>query len=95
MVAGGGAGVFDNANYIGYGAIVRNGAVNLGGAALTARNVSPSGNAVSSISIQNLDSPNTTSPTTYSFYLQSSSGNTVYANFAGVTTLTITAMEVP
>lgn len=94
-VSGGAAGVFDNADYAGYAAIVRNGALNLGGAALSIRSSSPAGNVMSSVSIQSLDAPASVGSVTYTFYMKSSSGNTVYANFAGSTSLTMTALELP
>ncbi len=71
------------------------GATNLGGGtnSALASSFDPQNNMVETIAIGYLDSPNTTSSTTYQVYFKNDSGNTVYLNAQGSLS-SITAFEV-
>jgi len=71
------------------------GATNLGGGtnSALASSFDPQNNMVETIAIGYLDSPNTTSSTTYQVYFKNDGGNTVYLNAQGSLS-SITAFEV-
>lgn len=75
--------------------IYRNGSTNLGAGSNSAlaSSFDPQNNMVETIAIGYLDSPNTTSSTTYQVYFKNDNGTTVYLNAQG-TLSSITAFEV-
>jgi hypothetical protein len=85
-------GITSLAGYGGYYTIYRNNATNLGGGTLSALNTIQNYYYVPVV-ISYLDSPSTTSATTYTMYISSESGSTNYANTARNLN-TITLMEI-
>ena len=75
--------------------IYRNGSTNLGAgtSSALASSFDPQNNMVETIAIGYLDSPSTTSSTTYQLYFKNDNGTTVYLNAQG-TLSSITAFEV-
>ena len=85
-------GITNNAGYGGYFTIYRNNVTNLGGGTFSALNTIQNYYYVPVV-ISYLDSPSTTSATTYTMYISAESGTTNYGNTARNTN-TITLLEI-